>query len=429
MVIIVLKYENYRPLSIRLLSLCSFACSISTQAAGFLDDSQMQLDLRNFYMNRDYRDANTSDVPRHDGQPQTKAEDWGQGFLLRFASGFTDTPVGFGLDALGLYGIKLDSGRGTSGTGVLVRNSATGESDSEFGFLGLTAKAKLSQTNLTLGTHEPLLPIAFRNDTRLLPQTFEGTQLVSKDLDKLTLTAGQFNQTRLRDSTNYTDMNMYAAGSSGGVASDHFNYTGASYSFTKNLTGTYFYADLEDNYHQQFVGLVHQLPLTESLNLKSDLRWFKSEAEGRTNVDNQYLSGMVTLGWLNHALSFVYQDQSGKTGMPFVLGTDAYTPNTISYQHFLRTQEDSWQLRYDYNFAPLGLPGMTFMGRHVHGDGFKVGKESAREWERDLELAYVIQSGFAKNLAVRWRNITYRGSHTVDINENRLILSYTYKFW
>ncbi|MEF2082366.1 OprD family porin [Pseudomonas aeruginosa] len=428
MVIIVSNPALYRPLPIRLLSLCSFMLTTSAQAAGFLEDSRLQLDLRNFYMNRDYREANTSDVPRHNGQPQTKAEDWGQGFLLRVGSGFTETPVGLGLDALGLYGIKLDAGRGTSGTGVLVRNPTSGESESEFGFLGLTVKAKVSQTRLTLGTHEPLLPIVFRNDTRMLPQTFEGAQLVSKDVEKLSLTAGQFNKTRWRDSTNYTELNMSAAGAIGGVASNRFNYAGASGSFIGNVTGTYYYADLESNYHQHFVGLAHQLSLTETLSLKTDLRWFKSGAEGRTNIDNQYIGGMVTVGWLSHAVSFVYQDQRGKTGMPFVSGADAFTPNTISYQNFLRAQEDAWQLRYDYNFSPLGFPGMTFMGRHVQGAGFKVGNESAREWERDLELAYVIQSGFAKNLAVRWRNITYRGSRTVDVNENRLIFSYTYTF-
>ena len=70
-------------------------------AAGFIDDSKATLGLRNFYINQDTRnqDANTQ-------------EEWGQGFQLNFSSGFTEGTVGVGVDALGLSGVKLDSGKG-----------------------------------------------------------------------------------------------------------------------------------------------------------------------------------------------------------------------------------------------------------------------------------------------------------------------------
>ncbi len=73
-------------------------------AAGFVDDSKATLGLRNFYINQDTRnaDANTQ-------------EEWGQGFLFNYTSGFTEGTVGVGVDALGLAGIKLDSGKGRHG--------------------------------------------------------------------------------------------------------------------------------------------------------------------------------------------------------------------------------------------------------------------------------------------------------------------------
>jgi hypothetical protein len=48
-----------------------------------------------------------------------------------------------------------------------------------------------------------------------------------------------------------------------------------------------------------------------------------------------------------------------------------------------------------------------------------------REWERDMDIAYVVQDGALKNLGVKWRNATVRNNFGRDIDENRLILSYT----
>ncbi|HYQ40030.1 MAG TPA: OprD family outer membrane porin, partial [Pseudomonas sp.] len=147
-------------------------------------------------------------------------------------------------------------------------------------------------------------------------------------------------------------------------------------------------------------------------------------------VDNRNLGGMFTLVYRGHSLGVDYQRQTGDTGMPFIGGgTDPYTLNTLTYHHFLRAKEDSWQTRYDYDFAAMGVPGLTLMARYVHGDDFQIKGANAEEWERDVDLSYVVQSGPLKNLGMRLRNVAYRGSHTTDIDENRLILSYTFKFW
>ena len=48
-----------------------------------------------------------------------------------------------------------------------------------------------------------------------------------------------------------------------------------------------------------------------------------------------------------------------------------------------------------------------------------------RDWERDLDLGYVVQSGALKGFGVRIRNVAARSNYRTDIDENRLILSYT----
>src|SRR5574344_1312202 len=96
------------------LSALGLALAVPAHAA-FIEDSKASLELRNFYMNRDFRNDHLNNGPRppavhgHVGR-QSKAEEWAQGFLFRYESGFTEGTVGVGIDAMGFAGFKLDGG-------------------------------------------------------------------------------------------------------------------------------------------------------------------------------------------------------------------------------------------------------------------------------------------------------------------------------
>jgi len=171
----------------------------NTASAAFIEDSKAAVELRNFYMNRDFRQS---------GAAQSKAEEWAQGFILKMESGYTEGPVGFGLDAIGLLGVKLDSGSGRGGTGLLPR-SASGEPADDYGTAGLTAKAKLSATTLHVGTLQPVIPVLMRNDSRLLPNIYRGAWLQSKEVEGLTLDLGMLDRTSYRDSSDYEEMTVF----------------------------------------------------------------------------------------------------------------------------------------------------------------------------------------------------------------------------
>lgn len=119
--------RHTRNLATRLL-LAGGVISLSAPAsADFIGDSKASLELRNFYFNRDFRQANA---------PQSKQEEWAQGFLLRYESGFTDGLIGFGVDAIGLVGVKLDSSPDRAGSGLLERHSDTSKgAQGEYGEL------------------------------------------------------------------------------------------------------------------------------------------------------------------------------------------------------------------------------------------------------------------------------------------------------
>lgn len=75
----------------------SLACDGAPALAdGFVEDARASLALRNFYMNRDFRD----------GAGRAKSEEWAQGFLFDYRSGYTAGTLGIGVDLLGKLGVR-----------------------------------------------------------------------------------------------------------------------------------------------------------------------------------------------------------------------------------------------------------------------------------------------------------------------------------
>ena len=391
--------------------------AIPTMAqAAFVEDAKAGLELRNFYMNSDNRSVPASS--------QSKSEEWAQGFLLRAESGYTEGTVGFGVDALGLLGVKLDSGRGRTGTGLLPTDN-DGSAPDEYSELGLTAKAKISNSVLKVGTLEPKNMAVARSDSRLLPQTFKGGQLVSNEIKGLTLDLGYLTEVNERNDSHYDDLKAQLRGGTTADEINNFIFAGASYKLLDNLTGSYYYSNLEEAYKQHSFNLVHVQPLGEGQSLKTDLRYARSSDDGSSTVDNKALGGMVTYSVSGHSFGLAYQEMRGDTGFAYLDGTDPFLVNYVMIAaDFAKADEESWQARYDYNFAAIGIPGLTFMTRYVTGDDFGAGG-NGKEWERDTDIAYVFQEGALKNLGVKWRNGTYRSNSTRDIDQNRLIVSYT----
>ena len=395
-------------------------------AEGFIEDASVSLGLRNLYFNRDFRQP---------GAAQSKQEEWAQGFLLQAKSGYTQGTLGLGVELIGQLGLKLDSSPDRAGSGLLPRH-ADGRAADDYARLGVAPKLKLSNTELKLGELLPELPILLRNDGRLLPQTFQGGALNSMEIDGLTLDAGRLKKVNQRDSSDNEDMTITGGGKRNivvrsGLTSDKFDFAGGSYKWTDNLSTSYHYGKLDNFYKQHYLGLVHTLPIADKQSLKSDIRWARSTDDGSSNVDNKALNAMFTYSLGYHAFGVGYQKMSGDTGFAYINGADPYLVNFIQIGDFANKDEKSWQARYDYNFAGVGIPGLTFMTRYVKGDNIDLLTTSGegKEWERDMDIAYVFQSGPLKNLGVKWRNATMRTNYTNDYDENRLIVSYTLPLW
>ena len=388
----------------------------SLAQADFIGDSKATLELRNFYMNRDLRDP---------GVAQSKREEWAQGFILKAESGFTEGTVGFGLDAYAGLGLKLDSSDERAGTGLLP-NGFGNEGPDEYSELSGAVKARISKTVGKVGGLMPKLPIVSSGDSRLLPQVFTGGMITSQEIDGLTLNGGQLREVNQRASTDRVDITATNVGGE----SDRYNFAGGDYKFNGgNTTVGVWYGELEDIYDQKLYNLIHVQPIGD-WKLGANLAYFDSQDNGRKlggKLDNDLTSVNLWAGIGAHTFRVGYQKVGGDNAFPFLTETDPYIVNYIQILDFTRKDEKSWQARYDVNFASYGIPGLTAFVRYVTGDGFDgVGGASGKEWERDVDISYIIQEGPLKNLGVRWRNAMVRSNASIgDLDENRLIVSYT----
>lgn len=385
-------------------------------ADGLFDDAHVSANLRNYYINRNFTEGAYS---------QAKAEEWTQSIILDAKSGFTPGTIGFGLDALGLYSQKLDGGKGTTNTQLLPVHD-DGRPADDFGRLAVAAKVRFAKTQIKVGEWFVTLPVIRSDDGRSLPQTFSGAQITSKELDNFTFYGGQFRGNSPRNDASMERMSMF---NRPGITSDRFNFSGVEYNFNDNRSQVgAWYAQLEDIYHQRYFNFTHSQK-ADNWVLGANLGFFSGEEDGNKlagDLDNKTYSALLSARYQASTFYVGLQKVDGDNWMRLNGTSGATLANDSFSNSYDFADERSWQLRHDFDFVALGIPGLTLMNRYIRGSNVHSGGVTdGREWGRESELTYVVQSGPLKDLSVRWRNsVIKRDFSLADFNENRLIISY-----
>ncbi|KPY52571.1 response regulator receiver:transcriptional regulatory protein [Pseudomonas syringae pv. solidagae] len=363
------------------------------QKSGFVDGATATLNFRNAYINRNF----INPAFPNSAAPQGKAEEWTQSFILDARSVYTSGLIGFGVDLLGLYSQKLDGGKGTGGSQLLpIHND--GRPADNFGRLWVALKTQLSKTELKVGEWMPVLPILRSDDGRSLPQTFRGGQVTSSEIAGLTLYGGQFQGNSPRNDASMEDMFMNGRAA---LTSDRFNFGGGEYTFNDKRTQVgLWYAELTDIYQQQYVNPTHSQPLG-NWTLGANLGFFSGKEDGSAlagDLDNKTAFALLSAKYGGNTFYVGLQKLTGDSAWMQVNGTSSGTLANDSYNaSYDNAKEKSWQLRHDFNFAVLGVPGLTLMNRYISGDNVHTGSiTDGKEWGRESELAYVVQSGALK---------------------------------
>ncbi|MGK9066602.1 OprD family porin [Stutzerimonas chloritidismutans] len=417
------------------ITLLSLPLSMGAEAASdFITDSSATVLLHNYYMDRDYKDSENAAL-------KSELREWAQGITLDFKSGYTEGPIGFGIDLHSMNGIKLDSSPDRAGTQLIPVNSE-GRSEDAFSILGGSAKVRYKETKINAGRMVLNTPIAYSSPGRLLPQTFQGATIQSDDIQNLSLMGGYLDKIRYRNSTNYDELLVTSVnGRFNTASSSALSYAGAKYKVTPEFTASYYHATLNDIYQQDYVWLVHQTPVGPG-NLKTDFRWVRSSEDGAARggkVDNDNYGVVFRYSLGGHMFSTGYMGLYGDTAQPYISGSEpSPTVEGAIATDFLNAKEQTWQVRWDYDFAAQGIPGLTAMVWHLRGNNIelpqRMGGSDLYERESQVQVAYAVQSGPLKGLGVKVRHAWYRNNFTQaatfrDNNDLRVNIFYTLKLW
>ncbi|RWU23555.1 outer membrane porin, OprD family [Pseudomonas alkylphenolica] len=400
---------------------------------GFVEDSSANLLLRNAFINRD---------KKHDTNDQSE---WGQAFIGKFSSGFTQGTVGVGVDAFGLYAVRLDGGKGRNGGGGIDffkpadGDSPTNQQNSPHNLArgGAAVKFRVSNTVLKYGDQMPELPVLQYDDARLLPESYTGTLITSKEIQGLELNAGRFTQ-EARKSAEGRD--------SGGLKS--INVLGGSYKFTENLSASVYGSDVEDVLKKYYLGVNYVHPLADDQSLTLDFNGYKSDIDKKyvaeadlTGDSNTIWSLAATYAFGPHSITLAHQRSTGSTGYQYGFyqnaggvgdgGSTIYLANSY-WSDFNAEDERSWQIGYGLDFGAFGVPGLKYNIAYVRGDNINThGFGEGKEREIFNQLKYVVQDGPAKDLSVKLRGSFLRTSESVrqngyndDGNEVRVFIEY-----
>ncbi|WP_262477317.1 MULTISPECIES: OprD family porin [Acinetobacter] len=397
--------------------------------ADFIDDSNVQLKFKNFYLDRQYQDDFSS---RNWGS-------WSQGVTLDAKSGYHDIGGGMqvGADVLVQHAVKL-KGRDQNPDWVLPHDGK--ESKDHFGKVGATLKAKVSETELKVGELLPVSPVLVFDPSRQLITTYSGAWLESKDiLEDTKFTVAYIDKINNRYDNQFRDLTLFAPAKGknyydNGEASDGMWIAGVDHQFTPQIGGSYWYADVQDIYQQHYLGVNYKTALGEKTKLDSHVHYFDNSESGDKlygEIDNQALSVGAKVNHGAHTVGLGYQQMFDDTAFP-TLGGWVPQPYLVNWgvATFTAPEEKSWNVSYGYDFSEMSAKGLNATAVYFKGYDAQSGDQNFNTDELNLIANYTVPEGKLKGLGIQamYIDVNFANPTKPDLQEYRVATTYTHKF-
>ena len=421
--------------------------SAQADSSGFVEGQSLTGFTRNWYSRERATDTPIFRYYNEDGERVStrKRNTWVQGTLINYTSGFTQGDVGFGIELAGLNVIALERGKRTvAGPNNRTLTNSDGDIEDQWSKLGLAnLKARISNTVVTAGRQSMATPVLADYNNRVLPSSFDGVSISSKELANFDLTAGTFDRVSPRNEQSLTAFRGKYGNAS--AESGRVNIAGFTYRPTKSLTTSLFASQMQDIWKQYYFGATHTAGNNENLGLVTSFNYYKTKEDGDAelgNIDNQSLSLAITATHTAHSLTLAYQQVNGNEYFDYINETAANYLANAQYSDFNGPNEKSTRVTYALDMAGFGAPGLKFSiytargwgidGTHYQDSGYNVKKlDGEHHYEYGLGASYVVQDGSLKGSNLRAFYFAHRGSENqIDgrVNELRVITTIPFNF-
>lgn len=124
-------------------------------------------------------------------------------------------------------------------------------------------------------------------------------------------------------------------------------------------------------------------------------QWYVGKEDGRSlagDLDNRTWSGLFSAMYGANTFYIGLQKVSGRDGWMKVNGTSGGSLANDSFSSsYENANERSWQVRHDYNFVAVGVPGLVLMNRYIQGSGIRVGGETSAHCRKTRAETHALQ--------------------------------------
>lgn len=443
----------YRTLKLAIGSIGTLAavisvCPVYAQDHGFVEDSTLTLNTRQWYSHEigskavRFR-AQTSEGPR----AVRDRTAWVQGAKLDYLSGFTQGALGVGFDFSVYSAVALERSKlATAGGSNRILVDKDGNVVDDWSKVGVAAlKLKLAETTLKVGRHQMKSPVMSYADTRTLPASFDGISLESHDIEGLTIKSGYFDKASPRTGAGTQDLTpTYTLKP---VTSDFIAYGGADYVSKGGWRSSAYLSRFEDIWDREYLGLGKKYqwgPISTDVQLDA-YNTQSSGAEKGGYIDQQAYGLSVAPTWKNHTLKLGLQKIDGDEFFDFVGESNAINLPNIALSNYNGPNEKSFQVNYMNDFAAYGLPGLRTSVWYIKGWGIDAthynggpngmystfnNQDDENHYEVGTLASYAVQSGDFKGASVTSGYVWHRSSQFQlenNIEEFRLIINVPFK--
>ncbi len=411
--------QAFFPLSLK-------STSEQDQAKGFIDGQSLSGSTRNWYSRERATRAPLFKYYKHDGSQHDShsRDNWLQGTILRYRSGFTQGTVGFAVEAAGYNAIALERGRAAvAGPNNRTLTHSDGEPLDQWSKMGLgNVKARIGNTTLTLGRQAVDTPMIAEIGNRALPSSFQGAFLHSAEFDNLSFDLGTFDRVSPRSEQSLSKFRSEYGAT--GVETDRASTVGFSYQPLQSLSTSLYATRANDFWNQYYFGASHVLGDSAALSLTTDLNYYKTVDQGARKlgqIDNDTYSLSLGLTHQAHTFTAAWQQVDGNEYFDYLHETNGIFLANSLLSDFNGPNEKSVQLSYVLNMAPYGVPGLKFNlynargwgidGTHYRGTAYDVrGLDGESHYEWGIGTSYAVQSGPLRDTSIRATYTAHRAS-------------------